>query len=129
MSRNAIGPEPVPQEPADDEPDHQPGEGRRLESGDGPAPEQLVGAVAAAMNPRIDGTLAAVAAPSSTRVPPSTSRLVVAQVMTTATIPNSGPTCISAVVAEPVGQHAEQRRQDELGRVERRGDERQRQRR
>ena len=46
------------------------------------------------MNPRIDGTLAAVAAPSSTRVPPSTSRLVVAQVMTTATIPNIGPTCI-----------------------------------
>jgi hypothetical protein len=47
-----------------------------------------------AMKPRIDGTLAAVDAPSSQRVPPSTSRSVVAQVRITATAPNIGPTCM-----------------------------------
>ena len=48
-------------------------------------------AVAKAMNPRIEGTDAAVAAPSRIRVPPSTSRFVVKAVMTAAMPPNTGP--------------------------------------
>ena len=43
----------------------------------------------------MDGTDAAVDAPSSTRVPPSTNRFVVNAVMTTATAPNAGPNSIT----------------------------------
>ena len=52
-------------------------------------------AVATAMKPRIDGTLAAVEAPSSRRVDPSTQRLVVRPVRMAATSPKSGPNCIT----------------------------------
>ncbi len=52
-------------------------------------------AVATAMKPRIDGMLAAVAAPSSSRVPTISGMFVVAQVMTTATSPKSGPHCMT----------------------------------
>ena len=52
-------------------------------------------AVTIAMKPRIEGTEAAVEAPSRNRVNPSRSRFVVAQVRIAATIPNSGPTCIT----------------------------------
>ena len=48
-------------------------------------------AVASAMKPRIDGTLAAVDAPSSMRVTPRIGRLVVRPVMTTAIPPKTGP--------------------------------------
>ena len=47
------------------------------------------------MNPRIDGTEAAVEAPSSSRVKPITGRLTVNAVMMTATAPNAGPTSIT----------------------------------
>ena len=50
--------------------------------------------VAIAMKPRIDGTLAAVEAPSSQRVPPSSQRFVVIPVRTTAVAPNAGPSCM-----------------------------------
>lgn len=52
-------------------------------------------AVAIAMKPRIEGTLAAVDAPSSTRVEPRTQRFVLRPVMITATRPNNGPHCIT----------------------------------
>ena len=48
-------------------------------------------AVAMAMNPRIEGTLAAPDAPSRIRVPPSSTRFVVTAVMRTATAPKTGP--------------------------------------
>ena len=47
--------------------------------------------VATATNPRIAGTLAAVEAPSSQRVAPRRTRLVVIPVSTTATAPKAGP--------------------------------------
>ena len=47
------------------------------------------------MNPRIDGTLAAVEAPSRIRVPPMRKMSVVAQVSTTATAPKNGPNCMT----------------------------------
>jgi hypothetical protein len=46
------------------------------------------------MKPRIDGTDAAVDAPSSQRVAPITKMSVEAQVMTTAITPKIGPTCM-----------------------------------
>ena len=49
-------------------------------------------AVAKAMKPRIDGTDAAVEAPSRSRVKPMTGRLTVRAVMTTAIAPKAGPT-------------------------------------
>ena len=49
-------------------------------------------AVAKAMNPRIDGTDAAVEPPSRIRVRPMTGRLTVSAVMITATAPKAGPT-------------------------------------
>ena len=52
-------------------------------------------AVAIAMNPRIDGTEAAVLAPSSRRVPPMTKRSTDAQVRIAAMIPKSGPICMT----------------------------------
>ena len=52
-------------------------------------------AVAMAMKPRIEGTLAAVEAPSRSLVPPSTQRLVVSPVRMTATMPNTGPSCMT----------------------------------
>ena len=52
-------------------------------------------AVAMARNPRIDGTLAAVEAPSRKRVEPSSQRLVVRPVRITATSPKTGPSCIT----------------------------------
>ena len=52
-------------------------------------------AVAMARKPRMLGMLAAVAAPSSTRVPPRISRLLVKPVISTATAPNSGPNCMT----------------------------------
>ena len=48
-------------------------------------------AVAKAMKPRIDGTEAAVDAPSRSRVKAMTGRLTVNAVMITATAPNPGP--------------------------------------
>jgi len=48
-------------------------------------------AVATAMKPRIDGTLAALEAPSRRRVPPSRKRLVVSPVRVTAIAPKTGP--------------------------------------
>ncbi len=48
-------------------------------------------AVARAMKPRIDGTLAAVEAPSSSRVPASTGSSTVSPVMITAIPPKIGP--------------------------------------
>ena len=44
------------------------------------------------MKPRIDGTDAAVDAPSRSRVKPMAGRLIVTAVMTTATAPKAGPT-------------------------------------
>ena len=52
-------------------------------------------AVATAMNPRIDGMLAAVAAPSRSRVPRISGMLTVAHVITTATRPKNGPHCMT----------------------------------
>ena len=52
-------------------------------------------AVTIAMKPRMDGTLAAVDAPSSQRVPPSTNRFVVNAVRMTAIAPNAGPYSIT----------------------------------
>jgi hypothetical protein len=43
----------------------------------------------------MDGTLAAVEAPSSRRVPPRITRFVVSAVITTATAPNAGPNNIT----------------------------------
>ena len=48
-------------------------------------------AVARAMKPRIDGTLAAVDAPSSSRVAPRIGRLTVRPVRMAATAPKAGP--------------------------------------
>ena len=48
-------------------------------------------AVTIAMKPRIDGMLAAVEAPSSQRVPPRMTRLVVSPVRMTAIAPKAGP--------------------------------------
>ena len=48
-------------------------------------------AVAMAMKPRIEGTDAAVEAPSRMRVPPSSGMLVVRAVRITATAPKTGP--------------------------------------
>ena len=52
-------------------------------------------AVITAMKPRIDGTAAAVEAPSRTRVPVRTTRFVAKKVRTAATSPNNGPNCIT----------------------------------
>src|SRR6185503_1094910 len=62
-------------------------------------------AVASAMKPRIEGTLAAVEAPSSSRVPART-----------------GSSTVSPVMVQPVGQDAEDRRQDQLRQVEHGGE-------
>ncbi len=50
--------------------------------------------MAIAMKPRMDGTLAAVEAPSSQRVPPSSHRFVVIPVRMTAVAPKAGPSCM-----------------------------------
>jgi hypothetical protein len=50
--------------------------------------------VAIARKPRMEGTLAAVDAPSSQRVPPSSQRFVVSPVRMTAVAPKAGPSCM-----------------------------------
>ena len=52
--------------------------------------------------------------------------LTVAHVMTTATSPNNGPHCMTCQWPEPVGEDAEDRREDELRGVERGRDQRER---
>ena len=72
------------------------------------------------MKPRIDGTDAAVDAPSRSRVPPMIVRFVVAH------DPEQRADLHDAVVADPVGQQPERRGEDQLGRIEERGHHRER---
>ncbi len=51
--------------------------------------------VMTAMKPRIDGTEAAVEAPSRIRVAPRSTRFVVRNVRTAAAIPKTGPNCMT----------------------------------
>ena len=64
--------------------------------------------------------LAAVEAPSSKRVPPSTSRFVGEPGQDDRDRAERRSEQHDPVVAEPVGQQPEERRQDQLGEVERR---------
>ena len=85
-------------------------------------------AVATAMKPRIDGMLAAVAAPSRSRVPRMSGMLTVAQVMTTATSPKNGPHCMTCQCPRRSDRMPKSGDRIELGRVERRGDQAERER-
>ena len=98
-----------------------PGQGRALEPGDGPAAEQLVaGAWPAAMNPRIDGTLAAVEAPSRRRVPPMHEQVRRRPGEDDGDAAEDRPELHDPVMPQPIREQAERRRQDELGDEERR---------
>src|SRR6188472_1916526 len=74
-------------------------------------------AVASAMKPRIDGTLAAVEAPSSSRVAPRIGSWVVSPVRITAIAPDRAVQH-HPVVADAIRQDAEDRRQHQLRKEE-----------
>ena len=65
--------------------------------------------------------LAAAAAPSSQRVPPSSNRSVVSAVMITATAPKIGPSCMTGCAPMRSESIAEDRGEEELGDEEGRG--------
>ena len=94
MSRNAVGPNAANSGPASTNPTISPASVAASNRATALPRRTSSAAVAKAMNPRIDGTDAAVEPPSSSRVKPMTGRLTVNAVMITATAPNAGPTSI-----------------------------------
>jgi hypothetical protein len=92
LAMNAIGPNAANSGPAMTKPSSSPASVAASKRATAFPRMSSSAAVAKAMNPRIDGTDAAVEAPSRSRVKPMTGRLTVSAVMTTATAPKAGPT-------------------------------------
>ena len=95
MARNAIGPSAWNSSPPTTKPAISPARVAASNRATAFPRSSSSAAVAKAMNPRIDGTDAAVEAPSRSRVNAITGRLTVNAVMTTAMPPNAGPMSIT----------------------------------
>ena len=94
MARKAVGPKAANSGPATTNPSISPARVAASNRATALPRNSSSEAVAKAMNPRIEGTEAAVDAPSSRRVKPMTGRLTANAVMTTAVAPKAGPTSI-----------------------------------
>jgi hypothetical protein len=95
LARNAAGPSAANSGPATTKPSISPARVAASNRATAFPRSSSSAAVAKAMNPRIEGTDAAVDRPSRTRVKPRTGRLTVSAVITTATAPNAGPTSMT----------------------------------